>query len=141
MPLVCIVINLSQVKNVIFIYIFENQLFEFMKKLFALSLLLSITMSSCSDAVIEEVVIVNAVTYNTDVRTIISNNCLPCHAGSSPSAGLNLETYANVKAAAENGNLLTRINSASNPMPQGGQMSPTLIATIEKWAADGYIEN
>ena len=71
----------------------------------------------------------------------ISNNCLPCHAGTFASAGLNLEGYANVRSATENGNLLARINSVSNPMPQNGQMAPVLIATLEQWAIDGYIEN
>ena len=38
-------------------------------------------------------------------------------------------------------NLLSRINSISNPMPQSGPMAPDLIATIEQWAEDGFIEN
>jgi len=105
---------------------------------FALSCLLF----GCSTATIEEVEEIDGlVTYTTDVRPIISNNCLPCHAGSTPSAGLNLETFVNVRNATQNGNVLVRINSSSNPMPQGGQMAPALIATIEQWAADGYLEN
>lgn len=111
-----------------------------MKKL-AFILFLSLIMTSCSESVIEEVIITEPVNYTSDVAPIISNNCLPCHAGSSPSAGLNLETYTNVRNATQNGNLLARINSASNPMPQSGQMAPALIATIEQWATDGYVEN
>lgn len=101
----------------------------------------SFTMASCSTSTIEEVVITDPITYNANVSTIISNNCLPCHGGTNPSAGLNLETYASVRNATENGNVLTRINSASNPMPLGGQMPPALIATIEEWANQGYLEN
>lgn len=115
-----------------------------MKKLFTAAILLSITiaMTSCSEETIEEVEITaETITYNGNVRTIISNNCLPCHGGTTPSAGLNLETYNSVRNATENGNVLARINSASNPMPVGGQMAPSLIATIERWATDGYIEN
>lgn len=111
-----------------------------MKKL-AFIFLLSLIMTSCSEAVIEEVIITEPVSYDADVAPIISNNCLPCHGGTAPSAGLNLETYANVRSATENGNVLARINSASSPMPQTGQMAPALIATIEQWAVDGYIEN
>jgi len=111
-----------------------------MKKI-AFILFLSFIMTSCSEAVIEEVIITETVTYTDDVAPIISNNCLPCHAGSSPSAGLNLESFTNVRSATQNGNLLARINSASNPMPQSGQMAPALIATIEQWAIDGYLEN
>ncbi|MFY0631801.1 MAG: hypothetical protein JXR05_15655 [Flavobacteriaceae bacterium] len=114
-----------------------------MKRIFVLSLIAvaSLSISSCSTSTIEEVIITESVTYNGAVRTIISNNCLPCHGGTTPSAGLNLETYAGVRGATENGNLINRINSASNPMPVSGQMPPALIATIEQWATDGYLEN
>ncbi len=114
-----------------------------MKKLnlFFLIVAISLSLSSCSTSVIEEVIITAPITYNADVSTIISNNCLPCHAGTAPSAGLNLETYLGVRGAAEGGNLLNRINNASNPMPVGGQMPAALIATIEAWAEQGYIEN
>jgi hypothetical protein len=100
-----------------------------------------LSISSCSTSTIEEVVITETITYTGSVRTIVSNNCLPCHGGTNPSGGLNLETYAGVRNAAENGNLINRINSASSPMPQSGLMAPALIATIEQWAADGYLEN
>ena len=97
--------------------------------------------SSCSTATIEKVIITEPITYDMDVSVIISNNCLPCHAGAFAAGGLNLEGYTNVRTATENRNLLARINSVSNPMPQNGQMAPALIATIEQWALDGYIEN
>ena len=97
--------------------------------------------SSCSTAAIEKAIITEPVTYDMDVSVIISNNCLPCHAGAFAAGSLNLEGYANVRTAAENRNLLARINSVSNPMPQNGQMAPVLIATLEQWAIDGYIEN
>tara|TARA_R110001632_G_scaffold38339_2_gene96490 strand:+ start:19951 stop:20295 length:345 start_codon:yes stop_codon:yes gene_type:complete len=102
---------------------------------------ISFSFSSCSTATIEEVVITETITFDDDVSVIISNNCLSCHSGTFASAGLNLDGYSNVRNATENGNVLTRINSVSNPMPQGGQMPPALIATIEQWAIDGYIEN
>lgn len=114
-----------------------------MKKVSLLFLIIavSLSISSCSTSTIEEVVITDPITYDANVSTIISNNCLPCHGGTTPSAGLNLETYASVRNATENGNVLARINSASNPMPIGGQMPPVLIATIEEWANQGYLEN
>ena len=111
------------------------------KYLILSSLILVLSLSSCSSATIEEVIITEPVTYDTDVSIIISNNCLPCHAGGFPAAGLNLEGYVNVRSSTENGNLLNRINSVTNPMPQSGQMAPDLIAIIEQWAEDGFIEN
>ena len=104
-------------------------------------LILALCLSSCSTATIEEIIITEPVTYNADVSIIITNNCLPCHAGGFPAAGLNLEGYTNVRSSTENGNLLSRINNVSNPMPQSGLMAPDLIATIEQWAEDGFIEN
>ena len=104
-------------------------------------IILLFTFFSCSTATIEEVIITEPITYDADVSVIITNNCLPCHAGGFPAAGLNLEGYTNVRSSTENGNLLSRINSISNPMPQSGPMSPDLIATIEQWAEDGFIEN
>ena len=97
--------------------------------------------SNCSTTTIDKVIIDEVNTYESDVDIIISNNCLPCHAGAFPSAGLNLEGYENVRNSTENGNLLARINSITNPTPQSGLMSPISIATIEQWAIDGYIEN
>lgn len=104
-------------------------------------IILLFTFFSCSTATIEEVIITEPITYDADVSVIISNNCLPCHAGGFPAAGLNLEAYTNVRASTENGNLLSRITNVSNPMPQSGLMAPDLIATIEQWAEDGFIEN
>lgn len=114
-----------------------------MKKLNFLVQIIAFTIfiTSCSTTVIEEVVILGPITYTKNVSTIIRNNCLPCHAGTSPSAGLNLKTFAGVQNSTENGNLLARINSLSNPMPSNGKMSDVLINTIEKWATQGYIED
>tara|TARA_B100000795_G_C22768380_1_gene426748 strand:+ start:268 stop:612 length:345 start_codon:yes stop_codon:yes gene_type:complete len=114
-----------------------------MKKIYTLlrAMFIVFYLSSCSTATIEKVVITELVTFDTDVSIIISNNCLPCHAGTFAAAGLNLEGYTNVRTSTESGNLLARINSVSNPMPQNGQMAPVLIATLEQWAIDGYIEN
>lgn len=111
------------------------------KNLLVGSIFLLFSFFSCSTATIEEVIITEPVTYNADVSVIITNNCLPCHAGGVPAAGLTLEGYTNVRSSTENGNLLNRINNVSNPMPQSGLMAPDLIATIEQWAEDGFIEN
>ena len=104
-------------------------------------IILLFTFFSCSTATIEEVIITEPITFDADVSVIITNNCLPCHAGGFPAAGLNLEGYTNVRSSTENGNLLSRITNFSNPMPQSGLMAPDLIATLEQWAEDGFIEN
>ena len=112
-----------------------------MKKLNFLILIFAFVISSCSTTVIDEVVITGPITYTADVSAIISNNCLPCHAGTAPSAGLNLETFTGVQNSTENGNLLVWINDSSNPMPTSGLMAIELRETIKEWATQGYLEN
>ncbi len=85
--------------------------------------------------------IVETVTYEGDVQAIIVTNCVNCHSGPNANAGLQLTSYANVRAAAEQGNLLNRINNASNPMPPSGQLPPEIRQIIDQWVADGYLQN
>ncbi|QHI36246.1 hypothetical protein IMCC3317_16050 [Kordia antarctica] len=85
--------------------------------------------------------IVETITYDDDVEAIITTNCISCHSGPNANAGLQLTSYLNVKAAAEQGNLLNRINNATNPMPQSGLLPPETRQIIDQWVADGYLEN
>jgi hypothetical protein len=81
------------------------------------------------------------VTYDDDVLPIITTNCVNCHSGPNANAGLQLTSYANVRAAAEQGNLVARINNSSNPMPPTGQLPPEIRQIIDQWIIDGYLEN
>ncbi|WP_430412355.1 c-type cytochrome [Kordia sp.] len=81
------------------------------------------------------------VTYDDDVLPIITNNCIFCHSGPNANAGLDLSTYANVRGAAEQGNLVNRINNGSNPMPPTGILPPETRQIIDQWIVDGYLEN
>jgi len=82
-------------------------------------------------------------TYNKDVKTIINNSCATasCHDSTAPTAGLSLTNYTQVKNSAENGNLITRMNNTTNPMPPTGILSSSSRAIVDKWKADGYLEN
>lgn len=101
--------------------------------------------ASCTKAVIDNEEptgpITETVTYNAVVSDIMVNNCVTCHSGLAPSAGLDLTTYANVRFSTENGSLLGRIENVGNPMPPNGLMPSNLRAQIAKWAQDGYPEN
>lgn len=108
---------------------------------FLLLCLLSFTSIQCSTSVIEKAVIIETITYSNDVKTIIDNNCVSCHNTVQLIAGLDISTYSKLKLATENGNLISRINNASSPMPPIGLMSADLIATIEKWVEEGYLED
>ncbi len=83
---------------------------------------------------------VGEVTYEADVKSIISNNCLQCH-GTPPTnnAPMSLSTYTQVKNNINT--IISRINSSTNPMPPTGQMSSSLRATIQQWKDDGLLEN
>ncbi len=83
------------------------------------------------------------ITYEKDVKSIINSSCATsaCHDSAAPAASLSLTNYTQVRSAAENRNLIGRINSASNPMPAAGRISSEKRAIIDKWKADGYLEN
>jgi len=84
------------------------------------------------------------VTYTTDVKKVIDDNCIVCHnSGPNPIAPFPLETYSQVRDKAENGPLLTRIQlPAGDPsiMPKTGKMPQQLIDIIVAWADQGFLE-
>lgn len=108
-------------------------------RMLMIGMLAMITFVACkkedSDGGSEEV---GEVFYDADVKTIMSNNCTSCHAGSSPSAGLDLTSKDNVQNAIENRNLLGRINSSSNPMPQSGLMPQSNRDKMQAWKDQGF---
>ncbi|MEW7278663.1 cytochrome c [Aquimarina sp. 2201CG1-2-11] len=81
-------------------------------------------------------------TYTSNVKTIIDNNCIGCHG--SPlmnNAPFPLLTFAQVddKASA----ILTRISipaGETGVMPPGGKLNQNLIETIDQWIKDGKLE-
>lgn len=85
--------------------------------------------------------IIEKVTYEANVKAIIDNNCITCHGTVSPSAGLTLVNYSQVRNSAENGTLIARMNSSSNPMPPNGKLVQSSLDLIDKWKEDGFLEN
>ncbi len=106
-----------------------------------------IGLQSCTKAVIESVdpdtlpPINKTITYDSDIQTIMYNNCITCHGGIAPSAGLALTTYNDVKQAAQNGSLIPRMNNTSAPMPPNGLVPAELRQLIDKWKTDGFLKN
>ena len=85
-----------------------------------------------------------AVTYDKNIKAIITSNCVGCHQSGRSASFRPLTTYAEVKAAVENAGLLTRIqlqNGEQGIMPQAGRMSQANIDLIVKWRTDGLKEN
>jgi uncharacterized membrane protein len=119
-----------------------------LKTLLAVLSFASILMSCTDDnpgTLIDTPPIPGVATYNQNVKSIIDNNCVVCHA-TVPKNGapMSLVTYDQVKEAVLNRGLLTRIsleNGNSSLMPKGGPRLPqTTIDVIKKWQQDGLLE-
>jgi uncharacterized membrane protein len=88
---------------------------------------------------------VGLTTYNQNVKSIIDNNCVVCHA-TVPKNGapMSLVTYDQVKQAVMSRGLLTRIsleNGNGSLMPSGGPRMPqATIDIILKWEKEGLLE-
>lgn len=80
----------------------------------------------------------SAVNYTDHIAPVISSYCIGCHQGSSPAAGVGLETYADVRKHTEEGHLSHRINNAENPMPPGELMPPNYRELFKNWSDNQY---
>lgn len=86
----------------------------------------------------------NVFTYSSSVKNIISNKCLGCHSGTSAGGGIDLSTYANIKAKVTDGKLWGSINQLPgySAMPQNGsKLSVCEITQIKKWIDAGSPNN
>lgn len=84
----------------------------------------------------------NVVSYSQDIAPILDMNCVVCHGGVSPEAGLDLSTYGNVFANREN--IKNRINRPlGDPfvMPQSGPMVQCNIDKVNAWINQGALNN
>lgn len=88
---------------------------------------------------------VDEVTYINTVKTIIDNNCIPCHATVPVNgAPMSLTTYEFVKSAVLSRGLMDRISrpqGSPGMMPNGGTRLPQAkIDQIFQWAQNGLPE-
>lgn len=119
-----------------------------LKKLFAcLSsvLILAACSNDDSSTTIAAPAPAGSVTYNKDVKPIIDNNCVVCHAGLPKNgAPISLTAYDQVKDAVLKRSLIIRIsleNGNTVLMPKGGPRLPQeTIDIIKKWEKDGLFE-
>lgn len=85
-----------------------------------------------------------AVTYSQTIKGILNNNsCMSCHSGTGASAGVNLDTYTNVKTFVTNGKLYGSVSHASGfvAMPVGGSISSCDVKKIKAWIDAGAPNN
>ena len=73
--------------------------------------------------------------YTENVAPILESNCTGCHSGPTPTAGLSLDSYSNVRAAIKTGDVLDRVNRNSGDggfMPNGGtKLSDTNLEILQ----------
>jgi hypothetical protein len=71
--------------------------------------------------------------FAADILPIIQSNCIGCHSGNPPQAGLVLVSYSDIQAAVTSNGLLDRINDPVNPMPPNIQLNDCLKNKIQSW--------
>lgn len=79
--------------------------------------------------------------YSVEVQTLLQNNCYSCHTVNSNVSGFPFETYETLLPYAQNGQLVSRINDAGNPMPPTGLLPDCDREKIEAWVNAGAPKN
>src|SRR5829696_1994528 len=81
--------------------------------------------------------------FATDIKPILQSNCYSCHSNANFAvSGVKLEDFNDVKARADNGDLIGVITHASGypAMPQGGaKLSSCVINKIRSWVDHGAV--
>jgi hypothetical protein len=87
----------------------------------------------------------SAVTLSGTLQPILNTSCNSsgCHNSASASANVILDTYAGVKAVADNGKLMASINhTGPSPMPKGApQLSDCVRSQFQAWIHAGAKQN
>jgi cytochrome c5 len=97
---------------------------------------------SCESSTMQDIsAVVTNPTYNSNVASVMSAKCTSCHGGGNQSP--NLETYAEVKDATQNGSLLCKIEGSCGGeiMPPDGALPQATITMINTWATNNFPEN
>jgi len=84
------------------------------------------------------------VTFSASVLPVLKTYCVGCHSAASPSAGIDLSTYAAVKVYAANGRLMGSITHAIGykPMPSStSKLGVCEINQIKAWVTKGILNN
>jgi len=121
-----------------------------MKKIIALSLLVVMTLISCSKE--EEPIVVPPsnncdtveMSFQNDVTPILRTNCFGCHSTSAAFGNIILDNYDEVAKVISAGRFLGSIKHESgfSPMPQNAaQLSDCNIDKISAWVEDGSPNN
>lgn len=76
--------------------------------------------------------------FATDIMPIIQQNCTGCHSGSSPSKGVYLVNYNDIKTVANSGKLSSVVKwNGAIKMPTSYKLDDCQIKKLEKWISNG----
>ncbi len=76
--------------------------------------------------------------YNTEIKSIINNNCMPCHGpGGSDN---NYSTYQTLLPTLNNGRFEKEVLTKKS-MPQNKTMSNADLSKVRCWLDNGHLEN
>lgn len=84
------------------------------------------------------------ITYSSSVVPVLLSNCTVCHGGNTPSAGIKLDTYADVKVQVTNGKLWGAVSQSAgySAMPKNAaKLNSCNLAKIKKWLDAGALNN
>lgn len=123
----------------------KKQFLQFLAGTFILLLFVNCSNDTLDDISVEEVIIIENVTYQ-NVQSIFADNCTNCHSNPPQNgAPIPLVTYQNIKDAVQNKGLIdriSRIQGEGGMMPAGGTRLPqATINLIVQWNEDGLLEN
>ncbi|MBK6379280.1 MAG: hypothetical protein IPF72_05845 [Chitinophagaceae bacterium] len=86
----------------------------------------------------------SAVKYSTSVLPVLSSNCINCHGGATPSAGISLDSYTGVKIQVDNGRLWGAVSHSASysAMPKNSaKLNSCSLEKIRIWIAAGAPNN
>lgn len=117
--------------------------------LFVICSLSTLYFSSCQNHKAETLLGSNAcdtsnVTFSQTIAPWVATQCANCHGGSSPSAGIGLETYTEIKACVDNQSFGGSINHQAgySPMPKGTSKTEScMLSKINRWINQGAPNN
>lgn len=87
--------------------------------------------------------VTESMSYLNNIWPTLRDNCNSCHSGGSPSGGIKIENYNDVKILVNNSKLLNVLYGRNGAplMPTTGQLQICKIQQIEQWINDGALNN
>lgn len=101
-----------------------------------------LSLASCVSDKVEDpntAVSCDTVSYSQDIAPLVNQFCSPCHSSGS-TISIELDNYTNLKDAADNGSLRTRV-LVQRDMPQNGPLSLRYRKILDCWLNAGAPNN